>query len=704
MHHIAIALFALIFETSYPQVHYDSSIDSLVKSVSADSISLIIASLSGEIPVTLDGVPDSLPVRYAYSPECYDAALWLKEQLETKGLNAELEPVLTDIFTDVDILSSDYGCYGWAAASGWNSTLVEGVYLYRTEDAGATWKGIRNNISHWYKIISLSKDSMWGIAGSEIIRTCDAGLSFQTIANTEVNLYDISDLNHVECWASGGTGTDAFLFSTRDGWNTFTVDSFPDLGYISHVDFASRDTGWYVASYMHFMRTTDAGKTWVLLAPPIKDIYDIEFIDSKTGYVLGRNFEDKGRIIKTTDAGVTWQVLLDSLGLLPRAISISGKDTIWVVGDTGLLLVSRDAGQTWTKKELPTRAQLAAIDVTPDNKACIAGSQEMLYSTNLETWERPRVANGNVMWNAVGEIPGQDSTQILVTAHYDARSDSNTWTPGADDDASGVAAVIEAARLFSGINWKHNIRFICFGGEEVGMFGSRGYANTAYARGDSILAVLNIDMIGYDGNKDLLVEINANPSDSKSIAAAKIFVEGVSTYGIDLVPVIHTTDSRRNSDHSSFWLHGIPALFQGEDRKDFNPFYHKTGDRLKELDTFYLSENVRAAVAWIAAIAELDSIVGTRETPYVPEEIVSVKAVSTVAHLQCVFAVKTPFPLQPKVYDVSGRLVKIMPAIDARSNDVQSVTLDLRDIPAGVYWVIFQGTGTHVPVRIVLIN
>lgn len=697
---------AMFFSAPFPGITYDPEVAEIIGSVSQDSVRWTISSLSGETPVIIDGMSDSLPMRYAYSPGSYKAALWLREQMETKGLDAELEPAIADFFLDADILPSGYG---WAASSGWVSKYIDGVYLYRTEDAGASWKGVRNDTSSWNKVIAVSEDSMWGVAGTRIVRTTDGGQSFQTLLDAGVVLSALSCLNRNDCWAAGGTLAKGFLLSTEDGWETFKSDSFPGTGYISHVDFVSRDTGWLVASKQHLRGTTDGGESLALLYPPVGTIHDIELLDSRTGYVLGKTPEQQGRIVKTTDAGVSWQILKDSLGALPLAISIPGRDTVWVSCDSGVLLVSYDAGQTWTRNNLPTKARLSTIDVSSNGSGCIAGELELLYSTDLVKWQSPQVTDGNVMWNVVGELPGEDSTQVLITAHYDARSESDTWTPGADDNASGVAAVMETARLLAGRSWKHTLRFICFGGEEVGMVGSRGYAYKAYERGDSILAVLNSDMIGYDGNKDRLVEINAKPFESKSAGAAKMLDELISIYGLELDPVIRTTDSKWNSDHSSFWLIEVPALFLGEDRKDFNPFYHSTGDRLKELDAFYLTENVRAAVGWMSVAANLDSLAGVDEPiiPERPEELVALSLSSTVLRSQGTLTITSPYPVTPSIYDASGRKVATLTTTSYSASSPSSpatVHFDLSDLPAGVYWVSVQGVRGMVSARFVLIR
>jgi len=98
--------------------------------------------------------------------------------------------------------------------------------------------------------------------------------------------------------------------------------------------------------------------------------------------------------------------------------------------------------------------------------------------------------------NVVATLEGSDESSnaiFIFCAHYDCTPGSL----GADDDGSGVAAVLAAAKVMSKYRFNHTIRFIAFSGEEVGTYGSFTYARDSYAGGDNIVGVINIDMIGY---------------------------------------------------------------------------------------------------------------------------------------------------------------------------------------------------------------
>src|SRR5208282_4604665 len=107
--------------------------------------------------------------------------------------------------------------------------------------------------------------------------------------------------------------------------------------------------------------------------------------------------------------------------------------------------------------------------------------------------------------SVIAVLPGatQPGKRIIVSAHYDsvnlrAKGDkaAEAPAPGADDDASGVAVVLELARVMSQYRFQKTIVFIAFGGEEIGLVGSSRYASRAKANHEQIEAVFNNDIVG----------------------------------------------------------------------------------------------------------------------------------------------------------------------------------------------------------------
>jgi uncharacterized repeat protein (TIGR01451 family) len=200
--------------------------------------------------------------------------------------------------------------------------------------------------------------------------------------------------------------------------------------------------------------------------------------------------------------------------------------------------------------------------------------------------------------------PGSDIVYI-VCAHYDSTSPyHDEVAPGADDNASGTAAALEAARVLSQYRFKHTLRFVTFSAEEQGLVGSYYYVAEAQTAGTPIGGAINLDMIAWDSDGDDAMDIHAGTrSDSQALGTA--FLNANTTYGISLVPEFITMGATTASDHARFWNQGYPAILAIEDFDDFNLYYHSADDTLDTLDLSYATKFVRATVATLADLAEV---------------------------------------------------------------------------------------------------
>ena len=201
---------------------------------------------------------------------------------------------------------------------------------------------------------------------------------------------------------------------------------------------------------------------------------------------------------------------------------------------------------------------------------------------------------------------------VFIIAHYDSTSnDPYNNAPGADDNASGTSAVIEAARVLSNYNFERTIKFACFAGEEQGLVGSFDYAGDIYNAGMNVVACINFDMIAWPGSDpappDLYILTN-----SASTSTANLLRDAVLHYlPSDLEPIVRQSSSS-GSDHASFWHYGYPAIFGIEDiGSDWNPYYHTTNDTVAHCDPGYATNVTKAGVA---ALANLAVPIGISET------------------------------------------------------------------------------------------
>jgi hypothetical protein len=177
--------------------------------------------------------------------------------------------------------------------------------------------------------------------------------------------------------------------------------------------------------------------------------------------------------------------------------------------------------------------------------------------------------------NVIGTLPGRVQEYVVICGHFDS---ANQTCPGADDNASGTAAVMEAARLLRSYRFDYTIKFIAFGGEEQGLKGSQQYM-VAHPS-DSIRAVVNADMIIWDGNANFTIQIHgkANASTQFSEDLADYVISVNSQYSLGLTCDKHVP-GLTGSDHSSFWNAGRSAVCLIEEYQvDFCPYYHTAND------------------------------------------------------------------------------------------------------------------------------
>ena len=236
---------------------------------------------------------------------------------------------------------------------------------------------------------------------------------------------------------------------------------------------------------------------------------------------------------------------------------------------------------------------------------------------NIMVTEQPFNSNGrNVIATQLGKTNPNDI--YIVCAHYDTVADFC-----ADDNASGIAAVLEIARLLSTQCLDNTIIYALWDEEEIGLLGSQFYANQAAANGDNILGVLNMDMIGYDGDAIGQPGDNEFDIDYRNIAGSVAMKDDIlavlNTYTFDL-NVIEVNPGTTSSDHASFWGAGYTALLVGEswETDDQTPFYHTAQDRFATLDLPYLYEMAKLVTGYMVTKGSLvavdNSVVKTTTT------------------------------------------------------------------------------------------
>jgi Zn-dependent M28 family amino/carboxypeptidase len=233
--------------------------------------------------------------------------------------------------------------------------------------------------------------------------------------------------------------------------------------------------------------------------------------------------------------------------------------------------------------------------------------EKELVSYGLKVESDYFLYRGTNFRNIVGRSSAQRGASLIILgAHFD----SVPGTPGADDNASGVAVLLEAARLLSRARLRSEVLFCAFNLEELNMIGSSYFAKKLKSAGTKVDAMVSLEMVGYTdsrpGSQKYPIGLSAFYPDRgdfigvignwNSASLLRRFarqmrqvrglpVETLSVPGNGgLIPAV------RLSDHSSFWDAGYPALMVTDTSFFRNPHYHGSTDTLETLDLDFMAK------------------------------------------------------------------------------------------------------------------
>ena len=248
----------------------------------------------------------------------------------------------------------------------------------------------------------------------------------------------------------------------------------------------------------------------------------------------------------------------------------------------------------------------------------------------------------NVVATLPGSLPGSDKRIYVVSGHYDSRArnilDAGSPAPGANDDASGVAAVLEMARVMASREFPATIVFMAVAGEEEGLFGSTHWAGDARLKGLDIAGMFDNDIIGNsraaDGSVDahtvrlfaqgvppeaklddgmvaLIRSGGENDTPARELARAVRDISARYMPSMDVRIIYRGDRYLRGGDHLPFLARGYPALRFTEAAEDYHHQHEDVrvengvayGDTTDFLDFAYAADVARVNAASLASLA-----------------------------------------------------------------------------------------------------
>ncbi|MCC6726119.1 MAG: M28 family peptidase [Saprospiraceae bacterium] len=343
----------------------------------------------------------------------------------------------------------------------------------------------------------------------------------------------------------------------------------------------------------------------------------------------------------------------------------------------------------------------------------------------LETTEQSfnfgSYAAKNIIGRHIGT--GANGDTYILGGHFDSVDDA----PGADDNASAVAGMMEAMRILSQFPTKKSIKFIGFDLEEEGLVGSLRYVQSGIQSGENILGMIDYEMIGYyseaPNSQTLPTGFNLLFPDAYAAVQSQDFkgnfitnvgkqggsatlMQQFKTHASTYAPGLRTinveapnawqslTPDLGRSDHAAFWLQNIPAIMLTDGANFRNPHYHTPGDTLGTLNFSFMCNVVKGTIATLAQLAEvqhadtwwsdMDFVNGTT-TPIATNKV-SISPNPASGTVKVDWSLCSGKFQKISLMDSNGRTVR---TLDVGQN--KQVSFNVSDLPKGNYYLKMEG-------------
>lgn len=240
----------------------------------------------------------------------------------------------------------------------------------------------------------------------------------------------------------------------------------------------------------------------------------------------------------------------------------------------------------------------------------------------LTVTTQPFLALGNTFHNVIGTAlpekrPFQSASPLILAAHFDTVEGS----PGADDNASALAVMLQMARQVRAMTLARPIRFIAFNLEEENLLGSQAYTSLLRKNGETIHGAIVLECVGYASHQPNSQKIPpgvpiAVPTTGNFLAVigneqshhlTGSVAQAMKPH-LPIVPLIvpgngeKLPDTRR-SDHTSFWEQGFPAVMLTDTANFRNPHYHRPTDTLETLNLDFIAAVAEGLIATVIELA-----------------------------------------------------------------------------------------------------
>ncbi|HER44205.1 MAG TPA: M28 family peptidase, partial [Candidatus Eisenbacteria bacterium] len=505
------------------------------------------------------------------------ACLYLLDEIRGYGY----EPFVQSFLLGVDRASLTGLEVSPGGDSLWVAEIDGSVYL---ATAAAGWDDPRQMTSIEGEVHDLELDPagrLWAACGlpngnlGEIRRSADGGMTWESIYSGQqvLSIYDI-EIEGDNAVAVGSYGTVLIAVFGGQAWGVADPAVFR---YQSLYGAAASGPGhfWLVTMDGSLFETPDLGARWFESDLAARPLHAIDFFGPRHGVIVGDRIS-----FHTADGGATWTEAPAEADL--RHVSMADSERVLAGGAAGELYYSGDGGASWSGLECGGGEQVYRTAASGDGLFWAAGGNELRRIEDTAPLDcAVYLYNDTIMGSNISflhEGGAAPERRILMTAHYDSYSaDYDECAPGADDNATGVSAVLQAARALRGSSTEKSVEFVLFDGEELGLKGSSYFASTLDPDVE-YEAVVNLDMLGYDHGVDRSLLIAGREENAADSLIAELIIGAAADLGLEIYPFF-APGAALSSDHRSFWSMEMPSILLIEGyREELTPRYHTCYD------------------------------------------------------------------------------------------------------------------------------
>ena len=606
------AALALLWQAAHPPGSNAASTQAgkaIVDAVEGYRLERLVRALSGADSIISGAERTRIETRYALSARMDVVRNYLKDEIRSAGYEPSIQRFVLNVAVPdlTGAAVSDDGDTVWIADT--DGRIHRGL-----DEGGLTRFARCGTVGHL--VFDLERDPrgrLWaacrltGTAYGALFVSTDGGANWQERASG-TDIYTVGSVGLSSGrygMAAGSNGTVLRTIDFGDSWwpldpATFGYEAFNGIAVIDSMRYRLITDSGYL------YETPDFGMTWSRRSLMFGRLSGIAFFGDSAGVIVG-----SGRAFYTKDAGATWI----SVSVATEFTAVRMWDSLRVIaaGTGGEIWRSGDGGATWERfgTECSVSQDVWSIASAGDAH-WLAGrdlARRVIWSETIE--DCAAIAFSDTIWGENisfrREGEREPDRRMLLTAHYDSKSGTPyDCAPGADDNASGVAAVVECARILRDARLEGSVEFVLFDGEELGLLGSRFYAGALDS--DAVYdGVFNLDMIGYEPNEEMSAAIGARAGATPDTILVDALAAAIEAFDLPLSTALLPAGDPGTSDHAAFWsLDTIPSVLLIEGKSgERTPYYHSCADQANTLNYEFLEVCTKAALGTVALVAGL---------------------------------------------------------------------------------------------------